>query len=196
MNWLKSSTFSLCCIYHSSFPWSKKASKQAQLLPVLFVSHWAADAGRAVFLNATPAAESEFPSHSIIQIQKDQLSRYVPLIATLRVKSKRHCQPIIVTESSGATTKFAAVQWHRISSKSKRITIISPTFFYTLLDKHFEDHPNFFSMYLYLDTAAADSKSSAALGRYFRKYFFWLQKQHIKELIPFFMYTIVYMAVM
>lgn len=124
-DWLKSSLSSLSCIYRSSFPSSNKASKQPQLLSVLFMSHWAADAERAVFLKATPAAEPEFPSHSIIHIQKDQLSRYVPLIATFRVKSKRDSQQVIVTESSIGTTKFAVVQRHRNSSKSKIIAIIS-----------------------------------------------------------------------
>lgn len=113
-----------------------------------------------MFLSATPAAEPEFPSHSITHIQKVQLSGYAPLTATLRVKSKTDAQQVIVTESSGATTKFEVVQWHRISSKSKRIAITSLTFFYTLLDKHFEDHPNFFTVYLYLDTATRDSKFS------------------------------------
>lgn len=120
-DWLKSSFSSLCCIYYSSFLWSKKASKQTQLLSVLFMSQWAADAERAVFLNATPAAEPEFLNHSIITIQEDQLSRSVPLIATLTVKSKRDYQQVIATKSSGATTKFAGVQWHRISSKAKKL---------------------------------------------------------------------------
>lgn len=118
---------SLLCLASitAAFPSSNKASKQPQLLSVLFMSHWAADAERAVFLKATPAAEPEFPSHSIIHIQKDQLSRYVPLIATFRVKSKRDSQQVIVTESSIGTTKFAVVQRHRNSSKSKIIAIIS-----------------------------------------------------------------------
>lgn len=77
-----------------------------------------------MFLKATPAAEPEFPSHSPIHIQKGHLTRYVSLIATLKVKSERDCQQEMVTKSSGATTKFAVVQWHRISSESKRIAVI------------------------------------------------------------------------
>lgn len=91
---------------------------------MLFLSHRAADAEIAVFLKATPAAEPEFPSYSIIHTQKEQLTRYVSLTATLRVKSERDCQQEMGTKSSGATTKFAVVQWHGVSSESKRIAII------------------------------------------------------------------------
>lgn len=68
---------------------AKRQKLQGQLLPVLFVSHWAADAESAVFLKAVPAAEPEFPSHSFIHVQNEQLTRYVSLIATLSVKSER-----------------------------------------------------------------------------------------------------------
>lgn len=45
-------------------------------------------------------------------------------------------------------------------------------FLYTLLNKHFEDHP-FSVAYLYLNAAETDSKFSAVWGRHFRKYFFF-----------------------
>lgn len=59
----------------------------------------AADAERAVFLNATPAAEPESPSHSI----ERSTEQVCTTDSHIWVEPKRNRQQVIITENSVAT---------------------------------------------------------------------------------------------